>query len=101
MIGFSEVRVHEFSVGALRGWHGVLLGLGTSLVLLVAGWQDVGKKFGMGSSAFWFVPSLIFSGGVIWLGIGAEIWGGMLLGITVFCSEVWLILRWWRKAHYI
>lgn len=92
---------HEFSVGALHGWHGVLLGLATSLVLLLAGWQDVGKKFGMASSAFWFVVGLIFSGGVIWLGIGARIWGGMLLGIAVFCLEVWLILRWWRRAGYI
>lgn len=62
----------EFSVGALHGWHGVLLGLAASLVSLVAGWQDVGRgRFGMGSSAFYFLVALIFSGGVIGLGIGA------------------------------
>jgi hypothetical protein len=90
----------EFSVGVLHGWRGVLLGLVGSLVFLVSGWQDVRRKFGLGS-AFWFLLTLISTGGVIWFGIGARIWGGMLLGITVFCLEVWLILRWSRKAHHI
>jgi hypothetical protein len=90
----------EFSVGVLHGWHGVLFGLAGSLVFLVSGWQDVKRKFGLGST-FWFLLTLISTGGVIWLGIGARLWSGMLLGITVFCLEVWLILRWWRKADHI
>jgi hypothetical protein len=84
----------------LNGWNGVLLGLAASLVFLVSGWQDVRGKVGLGS-AFWFLLTLISTGGVIWLGVGSRIWGGMLLGITVFCLEIWLILRWWRKAYHI
>ncbi len=112
----------DFSVGELRGWYGVLLGLLTSVVLLVAGRQDlgpglgitipkqknerwpssqqvVGPGLGVASSAFWFLPALILSGGVIWLGIGARIWGGAVLGATFFCLEVWLITCWWRQSR--
>lgn len=90
---------NEFSVGVLHGWSGVLLGLLGSLVLLVAGRQDVGPGIGMTSSAFWFLLALASTGCVIWLGIGARIWGGALLGIAVFCLEAWLIQRWWRQGH--
>ena len=89
----------EYSVGVLHGWHGVLLGLLGSVVFLVSGWQDVGPGVGMASSAFWLLLALVSAGGVIWLGIGARIWGGALLGVMFFCLEVWLIRRWWRQEH--
>jgi len=114
---------HEFSVGVLHGWHGVLLGLVGSVVFLIAGRQDlgpglgiviskrenpppwpsseqvVGPRFGVVSSAFWFLLALAFTGGVIWLGIGARIWTGALLGAAVFSLEVWLIWRWWQQCR--
>jgi hypothetical protein len=86
----------SFSVGVLHGLHGVLLGLLGSVVFLVCGWQDVGPGLGKISSAFWFLLALATTGGVIWLGIGAKIWGGALFGVAFFCLELWLIRRWWR-----
>jgi hypothetical protein len=88
----------SFSVGVLHGWRGVLLGLAASFVFLFAGRQDVGPGLGMTSSAFWFLLSLTSAGSVIWLGIGASIWGGALLGTAFFCLELWLIRRWWRSV---
>jgi membrane associated rhomboid family serine protease len=88
----------DYSVGVLHGWHGVLLGLLASLVFLVSGRQDLRLRFGIGS-AFWFLLAVLSSGGVIWLGIGARIWGGALLGVMFFCLEVWLIRRWWRQEQ--
>ena len=90
---------HEFSVGALHGWHGVLLGLAASAVFLVSGWQDVGPGIGTISSGFWFLLALVSAGGVIWLGIGARIWGGVLLGVAFFCLEAWLTWRWLRHGR--
>ena len=89
----------EFSVGVLHGWRGVLLGLLGSVVFLIGGWQDVGPGLGTTISAFWFLLALISTGGVIWLGIGARIWGGALLGTLLFVLEVWLIQHWWRRAQ--
>ena len=89
----------EFSVGVLHGWHGVLFGLLASVLFMVCGWQDVGPGLGMTSSAFWFLLALISTGSVIWLGIGAWIWGGALLGVAFFCLELWLIRRWWRGVQ--
>jgi hypothetical protein len=89
----------SFSVGALHGWRGVLLGLAASSVFLFAGWQDVGPGIGMTSSAFWFLLALTSTGGGIWLGIGARIWGGALLGVAFFCLETWLVRRWWRRVQ--
>ena len=86
----------DFSVGVLQGWHGVLLGLLASAVFLVGGRQDVGPGLGMASSAFWFALALASAIGVVWLGIGAGIWAGALLGLGALCSEVCLIQRWWR-----
>ena len=90
---------HEFSVGVLHGWRGVLLGLAASSVFLFAGWQDVGPGPDLTSSAFWFFLALTLTGGVIWLGIGAGIWGGALLGVAFFCLEIWLIRRWWQRTQ--
>lgn len=92
---------HGFSVGVLHGWHGVLLGLLASVVFLIGGRQDVGRGIGMLSSAFWFLLALASTGGVIWLGVGGRIWGAILLGVAAFCSEAWLIRRWWRQGHSI
>src|SRR5579864_6736286 len=89
----------EFSVGVLHGWHGIVLGLLGSIVFLISGWQDVGPVIGMISSAFWFFLALLSTLGVIWLGIGARIWAGALLGLTFFCLESWLISRWRRQSH--
>jgi len=113
----------EFSVGVLHGWRGVLLGLLASLVFLVGGRQDLGPRLGMInskrtspprwasgqqvvgpglgmlSSAFWFLLALASTISVIWLGVGARIWLGALLGVAVFCLEIWLIQRWWRRTR--
>lgn len=86
----------EFSVGALHGWHGALFGLAASLVFLGCSWQDLRPAVGA-SSAFWFLLALASTVGVIWLGVGARIWEGALLGVTFFCLEIWLIQRWWRR----
>jgi Flp pilus assembly protein TadB len=83
----------------LHGWHGILLGLLGSVVFLISGRQDVGPGIGMSSSAFWFFLALLSTLGVIWLGIGARIWTGALLGLTFFCLEFWLIRRWRRQSH--
>ncbi len=88
----------DFSVGALHGWSGVLTGIFGSLLSLLSGWQDLRRRFSLGS-VFWFFIALLFAGGVIWLGIGARIWMGALMGAAVFCSEAWLIQRWWRRGH--
>lgn len=117
------MTILEFSLGVLHGWHGVLFGLLGSVVLLIAGRQDlgsgigivipkrenpppwpsseqvVGPRFGVLSSAFWFLLALASTGSVIWLGIVARIWGGALLGAAFFCLEVWLIWRWWRQCR--
>jgi hypothetical protein len=90
---------HEFSLGVLHGWHGVLLGLLASAVFLISGRQDVGHGIGMLSSAFWFLLALASTGCVIWLGVGARMWAGILLGVLALCSEAWLIRRWWRQGH--
>lgn len=90
---------HEFSLGVLHGWRGVLLGLSASLVFLIGGRQDVEPGIGMISSAFWFLLALASVGSVIVLGIGARIWGGVLLGTTALCLEAWLIQRWWRRGR--
>jgi membrane associated rhomboid family serine protease len=89
---------HEFSVGVLHGWRGVLFGLLGAMVFLVSGRQDSRLRFGIGS-AFWFFLALLTTGGVVWLGVGAGIWGAALLGMAFFCLEVWLIQRWWRRGH--
>jgi hypothetical protein len=64
---------HEFSVGALHGWHGVLLGLLGSALFLIDGRQDWGR-FNAGA-AFWFFFSLyslpVASFGSAW---GLEFW---------------------------
>lgn len=88
--------IYNFSIGGLHGWHGALLGLAGSLVFLVAGRQDVRPGIGMISSAFWFLLAMVSVGGVIWLGVVDRIWGAASLGATIFCSEVWLIQRWWQ-----
>ena len=94
----SLTTYNGFALGVLHGWHGVLLGLGGSIVFLVSGRQDLGPGVGTGS-AFWFFLALLSAGGVIWLGVGAQIWGGALLGTACFCFEVWLIQRWRRRSH--
>jgi hypothetical protein len=112
-----------FSIGGLHGWRGIALGLAGSVVFLIAGRQDLGPglgivipkpqnpprwpsseqvfgpRLGVVSSTFWFFLALISEGGVIWLGVGARIWGGALLGAAVFYAEVWLIRRWWRQVR--
>ena len=92
------MAAHGFAIGGLHGWRGILLGLAASLALLEAGRQDVSPGIGMTSSAFWFLPALVFAGGITWLGVAGGIWPGALLGLGVFCLEVWLIQRWWRVA---
>ena len=60
-MGRDVIAPHEFSVGALEGWHGVLLGLFGSAVLLLSGRQDLNKArrqkletpFGL-LAFFWF-----------------------------------------------
>jgi hypothetical protein len=89
----------SFSLGVLHGWRGVLLGLLGSVVFLVSGWQDVGPGLGKTSSAFWFLLALATTCCVIWLGIGARIWGGALLGVAFFCLELWLVWRWWQRVR--
>jgi len=54
--------LHEFSVGVLHGWRGVLFGLAASSVFLFAGWQDVGPGPDLTSSAFWFFLALTLTG---------------------------------------
>jgi hypothetical protein len=92
------MALQEFSVGVLHGWRGVMLGLLGSVVFLISGWQDVGPGVGMVSSAFWFLLALVSTTCVIWLGVGARIWGGASLGVAFFCLEVWLVRRWWRRS---
>lgn len=94
-----ELLNGELSVGVLHGWHGVFLGLLASAVFMVAGRQDVGPGLGVTSSAFWFILALASSISVVWLGVGAGIWGAALLGVTCFCSEIWLIRAWWKRVH--
>jgi hypothetical protein len=89
---------NEFSVGALHGWHGVLLGLLASGVFMICGRQDLGAPRFEINAAFWFSLALLSAGGVIWLGVGAGILGAVLLGIAFLCSEVWLIRHWWRRG---
>lgn len=80
-----------------------MLGLVGSAVLLLSGRQDLNRArrerldvpFGLGA-AFWFSLALLFAGAVAWMGVGAEIWGGAFLGVTLLCLEIWLIYRWWR-----
>ena len=87
----------NFSVGELHGWHGVLLGLLASAAFLISGLQDLRVlRFSLGA-VFCFFLALLSAGGVVWLGIGAGIFGAALLGGTIFCLEVWLIRRSWRK----
>jgi hypothetical protein len=91
----------EFSIGGLHGWPAVLLGLSASVVFLLAGWQDLRPRSDAGSisSTFWFFLGLLFAAGVVWLALVENIWGGALLGLTLLCSEVWLILRWRWPRH--
>jgi hypothetical protein len=90
----------QFSVGALhRSLAGcVLLGLAGSVVFMISGRQDLGHRFKLGS-VFWFFLALLFTGGVIRLGVGAKIWGGAVLGVILLCLEIWFIQRWWRQGH--
>src|SRR5579863_845156 len=107
-MGRDVIAPHEFSVGALEGWHGVLLGLFGSAVLLLSGRQDLNKArrqkletpFGL-LAFFWFSLALFSAGAVVWLGVGARMWGGALLGPTLFCLEVWVLRHWWGKARSI
>lgn len=85
----------EFSIGGEHGWRGILLGLAGCAVFMLSGWQDLKPKFGVGSG-FWFFLALFSAGGIIWLGLSSKMWGGALLGSAVFCTEAWLIYRWWR-----
>lgn len=59
--------------------------------------QDLRMKANFGA-VIWFLVALVFTGAVIWLGIGARIWGGAFLGAASFCLEIWLMQYWWRKA---
>ena len=95
-MALSLMASREFSVGVLHGWRGVLLGLLGSGVFMVSGWQDSRPHFGIGCWLCFFI-ALYAACGVVWLGIGARIWGGALLGAAAFCLEVWLIWRWWHE----
>jgi membrane protein implicated in regulation of membrane protease activity len=86
----------QFHVGVLRGWPGILIGLLGSGLWLISGRQSLKHESLLGT-VFSFLMAFIFIGGAIVLGIGAEIWGGALLGIAFFCLEIWLIWRWYER----
>lgn len=92
------IAAREFSVGVLRGWHGIVLGLVAAAIFLVSGREELSPPPSWGA-AFSFFLALFSTGGVIYLGIGAQIWSGAVLGAASFGLEVWLIWRWWRKAY--
>ena len=89
----------DFSVGVLHGWHGVLYGLIASFLFMVCGRQDLRSRATL-APIFWFSLALTSTAGVVWLGFGARIFGGALLGAVVLCSEVWLIRRWWQRGYF-
>jgi hypothetical protein len=88
----------QFSLGVLHGWHGIALGLLAAVIFMISGWQDMDPNIS-GGSTLWFILALTITVDVIWLGVGAKIWAGALLGATFFCLEVWLIWRWWRQGQ--
>lgn len=92
------IDAYELSASTLHGWSGILLGVLGSVVFSASGRQDLELQADAGA-VFWFFLAFLSAGVVIWLGFGARIWGGALLGVAVFCSEAWLIRGWWRKSH--